>query len=287
MKKQTRYLISLFCLLLLGSSAIAQFGNKKKADIEKFKDSRLVVVLFSDSAYNAAIRFAVERYWNFNGAFLFAYDTALKAYSKGDYSFLIFSKAKGTKIKAKLCSAEPDFNGLLVLNKFKKRATELEIIGKAYCSNSIDTLDWQPELIRGVQLLNTYFSIAAEAKGDKEMSESFLQSRYPNDKGAMVGKKLLIEGSSLEVKGKVDAATLLDGEIEELENEEALQKSIVAQDAAVMHYFYSNDEKNCNKLVVTSDGQLMYFKQDSAGKCKCTENDLKQMKKLKDKSQIE
>ncbi|MFN5884553.1 MAG: hypothetical protein ACK445_04360, partial [Bacteroidota bacterium] len=80
MKKQTRYLISLFCLLLLGSNAIAQFGNKKKADIDKFKDSRLVVVLFSDSTYNAAIRFAVERYWNFNGAFLFAYDTALKAY---------------------------------------------------------------------------------------------------------------------------------------------------------------------------------------------------------------
>jgi hypothetical protein len=274
-------------VLLTGSNAIAQFGNKKKADIDKFKDSRMVVVLFADSAYNAAIKYAVERYWNFNGAFLFAYDTGLKAYSKGDYSFLVFSKSKGTKIKAKLCSAEPDFNGLLVLNKFKKRATEVEIIGKAYCSNTIDTFDWQAELIRGVQLLNNYFTLAIEAKSDKEMSESYLQTRYPNDKGMMAGKKLLIEGRLLEIKGKVDASTLLDGEIEELENEEAIQKSILSQDAALMHYYFSNNEKNCNKLVVTSDGQLMYFKQENTDKCKCTENDLKQMKKLKDKSQID
>ncbi len=271
-------------LILLSAPLWAQFGNKKKADIEKFKDSRMVVVLFGDSAYNASIQFAVERYWNFNGGYVFAYDTALKAYMKGDYSFLVFSKSKVTKIKAKLNNAEPDFNGLMMLNKYKKKATELEIIGKAYCSNNIDTADWLPELIRGVQLLNNYFVIANEAENDKQMSESYLMSNYPTNKGMMEGKTLLIEGRVLEITGKVDASTLLDGEIEELDNVDDIYKSVTSQNAAVMHYFFSNNATNCNKLVVTSDGHLMYYKQEKVDKCKCTVNDLKNMKKLKDKS---
>lgn len=278
-------LLTLALMLIQITVAFAQFGDKKKADIDKLKDSRLVVVLFTDSAYNASIKYAVERYWGFNGGFLFVYDSAMKAYAKGDYSYLIFSKAKGTKIKAKLCAAEPDFNGFLILNKYKKKATELEILAKAYASNTIDTSDWLAECIRGVQLLNNYLNIAVEARSDKEMSESYLMSKYPTDKSSMNGKKLLIEGRLLEIKGKIDAPTLLDGDIEELADNDEINKSIVAQDAAVMHYYFSNDEKNCNKLVVTSDGQLMYFKQESRDKCKCETGDLKAMKSMKDKAE--
>lgn len=282
-----KIILTVAFLLLHICSSFAQFGDKKKEDIDKLKDSRLVVVLFADSAYNASVKFAVERYWSFNGGFLFVHDSAMKAYAKGEYSYLIFSKSKGTKIKAKLCASDPDFNGLLILNKYKKKATELEIIARAYCSNTIDTSDWKAEMIRGVQLLNNYLNIAVEAASDKEMSESYLMSRYPTDKSMMSGRKLLIEGRLLDITGKVDAPTLLDGDIEELADNDDINKSIVSQDAATMHYFFSNDENNCNKLVVTSDGQLMYFKQESRDKCKCESSDLKSMKSMKDKADRE
>src|SRR5437773_1090377 len=101
-----------FLTLFLAASSVvsfAQFGFVKKAELEKLKDTRTVVVLSNDSAYNASIRDAVEKYWNFTG-FIFAYDTAMKPYNKPEFSFLVFSKSKFSKIKAKVCSSEEDFN---------------------------------------------------------------------------------------------------------------------------------------------------------------------------------
>ncbi len=276
-------------LLLLGliisvQQAHAQFGYVKKAGIDKFKDSRLVVVLFADSAYNASIQYAVEKYWNFTGGFVFVSDTALKPYSKGDYSFLVFSKSKPTKLKAKLCTSEEDFNGLVITSKFKKRIPVAERIAGAYSSNTIDTADWLPELIRGVQLLNNFFTIAIEAQSDREVAGWYLQNYYPNDKGQMSGRELLIEAKNLELKGKEDGPTLFDGEIDEIPNNEDINNAIVNQASDKLIYYFSKSEKKCAKLLVTADGHLMYFKEESAEKCKCTASDLKNIKKLKDKS---
>jgi len=268
---------SILVLVLLSSVAFAQFGFVKKAELEKFKDTRMVVVLSSDSAYNASIKEAVERYWSFTGT-VFAYDTGLKQYNKPNFSFLVFSKGKSAKIKAKLCSSEEDFNGLQVLNKFKRRAVKEEIIARAFCSNKIDTDDWQSEMIRGVQMLNNYFNYAVEAKGE------LTPSNYPSDKSLMSNKKLLVPEKFLEMKGKEDAATILDGEVEEMPRED-IEKAIKNQDPATMYYFFSLDEKNCNKLVLTSDkSELMYFETDSPTKCNCTAKDLKAMKSAKAKA---
>ena len=255
----------------------AQFGYLKKADLEKFKDTRTVVVLFNDSSYNASIKSAVEKYWNFTGT-IFAYDTGLKQYNKPEFSFLVFSKGKGSKIKAKVCSSEQDFNGLQVLKKFKRRATKDELVARAFCSNKIDTDNWAAETIRGVQMLTNYFNYAVEAKGE------LTPSNYPSDKSQMLNKKLLDPEKVLLMKGKEDAAAILDGEVEEVPRED-IEKNIVNQEQSSMYYFYSFDEKDCNKLVLTSEkSELMYFTTDSPENCSCVAKDLKAMKSAKVKA---
>jgi hypothetical protein len=265
---------------LISSISYAQFGFKKQEELDKIKDTRTIVVLNNDSSYNASIKAAVERYWSFTGT-LFAYDTALKPYSKGDFTFLVFSKSKGSKIKPKVCTSEEDFNGLQLVTKFKRKALPEEIIAQAYCSNKIDTPEWQSEMIRAVQLLNNYFNYAIEAKGE------LTPSNYPTDRSQMMNKKLLIPDKVLQLKGKEDANTILDGETEEVDRED-IDKAIVSQDPGTMYFFYSFDEKNCNKLVLTSErSELMYFATDSPEKCSCTAKDLKALKMAKDKASKE
>lgn len=276
MKKFALVVIAIF----IYSLSNAQFGYAKKEELDKVKDTRTVVVLSTDSAYNASIKAAMDRYWSFTGT-IFAYDTALRAYNKPEFSFLVFSKSKNSKIKAKVCSSEEDFNGLQLLNKFKRRALPEEVIARAYCSNRIDTADWEAEMIRGVQMLNNYFNYALEAKGD------LTPSNYPTDKSQMLNKKLLIPDKVLELKGKEDGPVLLDGELEEVDWED-IQKAIVKQDPATMYYYYSFDENHCNKLVVTAErSELMYFSEESREKCTCTAKDLKALKTAKDKASKE
>jgi len=276
-KKIMKRVSSIIVFILLSTFAFAQFGFVKKAELEKFKDTRMVVVLSNDSAYNASIKAAVERYWSFTGT-IFAYDTALKPYNKPNFSFLVFSKGKVSKIKAKLCSSEEDFNGLQVLNKFKRRATKVEIIARAFCSNKIDTENWESEMIRGVQLLNNYFNYAVEAKGE------LTPANYPSDKSLMANKKLLIPEKFLELKGKEDGPTILDGEVEEVPRED-IEKAIKNQDPGTMYFYFSLDEKDCNKLVLTSDkSELMYFEIESPEKCACMAKDLKALKTAKAKA---
>jgi hypothetical protein len=134
--------IFLTAFLLTGLFSFAQFGNfKKRADLEKFKDTRLVIVLLPDSAYSASIIAAVERYWTFTG-YEFAEDTALYRYKKGDYAFLYFSKSKGSKIKAKVASSEEDMNAFVVTKKYSKRIVPDNLLLYGFCSNRIDTADW-------------------------------------------------------------------------------------------------------------------------------------------------
>jgi hypothetical protein len=274
----------LLILLFIVASVNAQFGYRKKADIEKFKDSRLVVVLFPDSAYSASIQYAVEKYWNFNGGFLFVPDTALKPYLKGDYAFLVFSKGKNSKIKAKVNSSDLDMNGLQVVSKWRRRSKEEEVIASAFCRNRIDTIDWLPEMIRGVQLLNNYFNIAIEARDDRSMSESFLKNNYPTDKSMISNKKCLFELRTLALKGKEDAAVLLDGEYEEVYRDD-INKAIIEQDAGIYYYFTSFGEKNCNRMFISAqNSELLYYSSASADKCECTAKELREMRELRDKA---
>jgi hypothetical protein len=271
----------LLLALMMPLGLFAQFGKlKKKEEVEKFKDTRLVVVLMQDSAYNASIISAMEKYWNFTG-FEFAFDSAMQKFKKGDFAFLLFSKSKGSKIKAKVCSSEEDFNGLVITRKFKRRIVPEDAIAQAFCRNFIDTPDWETEMIRGVQMLNNYFNYAIEAKNDGDLFENKMMNNYPSDKGLLIDKTLYVEDRQLEMKGKEDKNVLFDGEIEETEIEN-IQKMIKAQDNMSLYYFYSKDEKFCNKLIInTANSELMYFNSTSADKCKLVAADLKQIKNIK------
>jgi hypothetical protein len=259
------------------TTAFAQVGFKrKKEDIEKFKDTRLVVVLSPDSAYNASIIEAVEKYWTFNGGFLFEYDSAMKPYNKPEYSYLYFSKSKGTKIKAKLGTCEDDFNGLLITTggKFKKKALKLDLVAGAFCSNFIDTADWRPELTRAVQMLNNYLNTAIEADGDKGITTNYIADNAPTN-SSLLDQTLLLPLRSLDLKGKEDAATLWGGEVEDVEVDETY-KAIMSRSDKIIFY-YSKDEKRCNKIVTSTSGELVYFAEDAVDKCKLTAKDLKAM----------
>lgn len=277
--------------IVLGVSTFtyAQFGFVKKADIETFKDSRLIVVLFADSTYNASIKAAVERFWSFNGGFEFVHDTMMKQYAKGDYAYLIFAKSKkSNKLKAKLCSSEDDFNGLVITKKYKKRVKLDEMIAGGACSNIIDTTDWYPELIRAVQILNNYFNYAIQAESDKDITPENMSSSYPADLTIIGSKKLLVETGVLSMKGKEDASDLLGQEVEEVDREE-INKAILTQDPDVMYMYHVVSEKFCDKLFVSAaNSEIMYFASSgSDSPCKCTAKELKAFKSKIDKANKE
>lgn len=264
--------------------SFAQFGTfKKKDDLEKFKDTRLVVVLFPDSAYSASVIAAVERYWTYTG-YEFAEDTALYKYKKGDFAFLYFSKSKGSKIKAKVANSEEDMNALVVTRKFSRRVTPDNLLAFGFCGNKIDTNDWEPEITRAVQLLNNYFNNAVQVKSNGDLSMGSMINDYPSDKMQLVDKKILIEEKQLELKGKEDGPTLFDGDLEEVDKDE-ISKAIKWQDNSYVYYYFSKDEKYCNKLVVSAaNSELMYYTTASPDKCKCTSSDLKALKAIKVKA---
>lgn len=269
--------------LLMASAGFAQVGfKKKKEDIEKFKDTRLVVVLMSDSAYNASVTQAVEKYWTFNSGFVFVPDTAIKEYNKPEFSYLFFSRGKGAKIKAKTGSSEIDFNGLIVTGggKFKKRALATDLIAGGYCSSVIDTSDWYPEIIRAVQLLNNYFNSAIEAGDDKAMAN--IVNNSPADIG-LLDQTLLVPLKTLDLKGKEDATALSGGtEIEEMEVDE-IYKAIISRSGNLV-FFYSKAEKGCNKLITSTTGELVYYTEDGLDNCGLNAKDFKALKSKREKA---
>lgn len=279
MNKLSVILLSLFAT----STCFAQVGfKKKKEDIEKFKDTRLVVVLMSDSSYNASLIHAVEKYWTFNSGFVFVPDTAIKEYNKPEFSYLFFSKGKGAKIKAKVGSSEVDFNGLIVTGggKFKKRALAPELIAGGYCSSVIDTSDWYPEMTRAVQMLNNYFNAAIEAGDDKAMTG--IVNNAPNDI-SLLDQTLLVPLKTLDLKGKEDATALSGGtEIEEMEVDE-IYKAIISR-ASNLVFFYSKAEKGCNKIITSTSGELVYYTEDGIENCGLNAKDFKALKAKREKA---
>jgi hypothetical protein len=271
--------------VILSSGVKAQFGYGKKSDIEKFKDTRLIVVLFNDSSYNASIRQAVERFWTFNAGFEFVHDSMMKPYNKPEYSYLTFARSKkSAKIKAKLCSSEDDFNGLIITNKYRKRSKLIEIVAQAYCSNSMDTTDWYPEMVRGVQILNNYFNYAIQAESDKDITPGRMISEYPADLGILNSKKLLIELGMLQMKGKEDASVIYGNEVEEVDRDD-INKAIITQDPDVVYMYHSFDEKFCTKIFVSAaNSEVMHVISTGFEDCKCVAKDLKGFKSRIDKA---
>jgi hypothetical protein len=279
-------LITVFVLACMGVSGVkAQFGFVKKADIEKFKDSRLIVALSNDSIYNASIKLAVQRFWTFNAGFEFVHDTMMKPYNKPEFSFLTFAKGKkSNKIKAKLWSSEDDFNGLIISSKYRKRSKITELIAQGYCSNVIDTTDWYPELVRAVQMLNNYFNYAIQAPNDKAISYSAMTTAYPGELATISNKKLLIELGTLQMKGKEDASAIYGNEVEEVDRDD-INKAILSQDPDVVYMFYVFNEKYCDKLFVSAaNSEVMHFITTGADNCKCIAKDLKSIKQRIDKA---
>lgn len=268
-------------LIIFPIISYAQFGNfKKQEELEKFKDTKLIVVFTADSAYNASLQAAMDKYWSFTG-FEYDYDTAMKKYNKGNFSFLVFSKSKmSKKLKLKACSSEEDMNGLVIIKKYKRKILPDDVYAYAYCSNQIDTPDWQAELIRGVQLLNNYLNIAIQAKSSSEISPGHMMSNYPSDKGLLFDKTLYVEDKSLNITGKKDKADVLDGEIEEVDMEQ-IRKITINQENQ-LYYLAVMDEKYCSKMVLQgSNSELLYFDSTKAGDCRLTTRDLKNIKDLK------
>lgn len=282
MKKYILTLVVIFSALL----GKAQFGFVKKAEIERVKDTRIVVVLNADSSYNASIQAAMQKYWTFNSGYIFMSDTNMKQFmKKTEYSFLVFSKSKGSRLKVKVCSAESDINGLLLAKTFKRKVPTDDMIAVGYCSNSIDTFDWLPEMVRGVQLLNSYLNIAIEGKDDRAISESFLMNNYPTDKAVMSSQTLMFEKKALDIKATEDASKLWDGEVDEQVDRDPIYDAILKQDPTKVYYYQVLDEKYCNKLVVSANGsELMYFNSNGRDHCNLTAKDLKALKALKDKA---
>lgn len=274
-------IIAVSLLIFISLSVSAQFGFfKKKSEVQKFKETKVIVVLFLDSAYNAAIETAMLRHWKFT-SFEVAFDNDLMKYKKQDVAYLIFSKAKGSKNKARLGSCEEDFNGLVLLNKFKRKAMPEDILAQSFCSNAIDTTDWNFELQRAVQMMNNYLEYADKAERDGDISASKMMSDYPSDKNQLLDKKLLVEDKMLELKGKKDAADLFDGEVEEVDRD-IIYRSIIDQDNAVVYYLWVKDEKYCNKLVISAqNSELMYYETSTPDKCKLANKDLEALNALK------
>jgi hypothetical protein len=270
------------CLLaLISFSASAQFGFfKKKSEIEAFKEKKVIVVLFYDSAYNAAVELAMIRNWKFS-SFEVAFDNELLKYKKENVVYLSFSKSKGSKNKAKLGSCEEDYNGLVMLSKFKRKSMPEDILAQAFCSNNIDTSDWEFELQRGVQMMNNYFEYASNAAKDGDITASKMMNNYPSDKSQLLDKKLLVEDKMLELKGKKDAADIFDGEVAEVDRD-VIYKAVADQDNSVAYYLWVKDEKYCNKLVISAqNSEIMYYETATPDKCKLNNKDLEALNSIK------
>lgn len=274
-------IITICLLALISFSASAQFGFfKKKSEIESFKEKKVIVVLFYDSAYNAAVELAMIRNWKFS-SFEVAFDNELLKYKKENVVYLSFSKSKGSKNKAKLGSCEEDFNGLVMLSKFKRKSMPEDILAQAFCSNNIDTSDWEFELQRGVQMMNNYFEYASNAPKDGDVTASKMMNNYPSDKSQLLDKKLLVEDKMLELKGKKDAADIFDGEVAEVDRE-VIYKAVADQDNAVAYYLWVKDEKYCNKLVISAqNSEIMYYETATPDKCKLNNKDLEALNSIK------
>ncbi|MFN4083419.1 MAG: hypothetical protein ACK4K9_07275 [Bacteroidia bacterium] len=277
-------ILLLFVFAALSLSVFAQFGYiKKKWEIDSIKANKIVVVLFPDSAYSESIMQAMEDYWNFS-PFEFAEDTSMYMYKKSRNYYLLYSKGKGSKNKAKLCSSVEDFNGFVITNKYSKKIAKENIVAYAHTKNNIDTSDWKSVAMIGVQLLKNYLNICDKAQNENEFSNiNRLMSNYPSEKNQLLDKTLLIQTGTMKLEGKEDATALFGGEVEVL-SEDEINPRIEKQDHNSLYFYISKDEKFSHKLLITLAGcELLYYSSSGIDKPHITAKELKEVKSMKDK----
>jgi len=277
-------ILALSATLFITTFAFAQFGTvKNHAIIDSIKANKIIVVLFPDSAYSESIMQAMEDYWNFS-PFEFAEDTSMYQYKKSRNFYLLFSKSKGSKNKAKLCSSEEDFNGFVIVNKYNKKIAKDNIVAYAHVKNNIDTGDWKTVSMIGVQLLKNYLQICDKSENEKVYANvNRLMMDYPSEKNLMLDKTLLVQNGTMKMEGKEDAAQIFGGEVEVL-TEDEINAKIAAQDFNSVYFYTSKDEKYLHKLLITSAGsELLYYTTSAPDKPNIVAKDLKELKAIKDK----
>jgi hypothetical protein len=277
-------LLTLFAAISISTIAFAQFGTiKKKWEIDSLKANKIIVVLFPDSAYSESLMQAMEDYWNFS-PFEFAEDTSLYQYKKKKVYYLLFSKSKGSKNRAKLCSSEEDFNGFVITNKYSKKIMKENVVAYAHVKNTIDTGDWKTVAIIGVQLLKNYLMICDKANNENEFANvNRLMSNYPTEKNLLLDKTLLVQIGTMKLEGKEDASALFGGEVELLSDDE-INAKIAVQDFNSLYFYTSKDERYIHKLLITTAGsELLYYASGPADKPYITAKDLREIKAMKDK----
>lgn len=277
-------LLTLFAAISLSTLAFAQFGTiKKKWEIDSLKANKIVVVLFPDSAYSESVMQAMEDYWNFS-PFEFAEDTSLYQYKKKKVYYLLFSKSKGSKNKAKLCSSEEDFNGFVLTNKYSKKIMKENVVAYAHVKNTIDTGDWKTVAMIGVQLLKNYVMICDKANNENEFANvNRLMSNYPTEKNLLLDKTMLVQTGTMKLEGKEDAPTLFGGDVEVLSDDE-INAKLAAQDFNSLYFYTSKDERFIHKLLITAAGsELLYYTSGAADKPHINAKDLREIKAMKDK----
>lgn len=280
MKKLLTFCIA-YCMAV---TAFAQFGYiKKKWELDSIKANKIIVVLFPDSSYSESVMQAMEDYWNFS-PYEFAEDTSMYMYKKTRNYYLLFSKSKGSKNKAKLCSSVEDFNGFVITNKYSKKIAKENVVAYAHVKNNIDTADWKTVAKIGVQLLKNYLTICDKAENENEFANiNRLMSNYPSEKNQLLDKNLLIETGNLKLEGKEDASKLFGGEVEILSADE-INAKIDAQDYNSLYFYISKDEKYSHKLLITLAGcELMYYSSSAIDKPHISAKELKEVKAMKDK----
>lgn len=277
-------LLTLFAAISISTIAFAQFGTiKKKWEIDSLKANKIIVVLFPDSAYSESLMQAMEDYWNFS-PFEFAEDTSLYQYKKKKVYYLLFSKSKGSKNRAKLCSSEEDFNGFVITNKYSKKIMKENVVAYAHVKNTIDTGDWKTVAIIGVQLLKNYLMICDKANNENEFANvNRLMSNYPTEKNLLLDKTLLVQIGTMKLEGKEDASALFGGEVELLSDDE-INAKLAVQDFNSLYFYTSKDERYIHKLLITTAGsELLYYASGPADKPYITAKDLREIKAMKDK----
>ena len=133
-------------------------------------------------------------------------------------------------------------------------------------------------------MINNYFNYAIQAKGDKEITPSYMMGNYPGDLQTIYNKKLLVETGKILMKGKEDASFLYGNEVEDVDRDD-IYKAILSQDPEVVYVFSVFTEKFCDKIFVSAaNSEVMHYVSGGVEDCKCVAKDLKNFKQRIDKA---
>lgn len=218
--------------------ASAQFGYQSKKDLEKIKQTELIVVLTDDTAdmFNKCIQKVMPAHWKLTSVKYMNAQAAAEYAKKGDgFTFMVLVKCAGARLKSKAMTSELETTGLLLTNTFKKgKIPFTHALASALFDSKFGPTpaEYEAQCLRAVQLLTNYLNIVEAAAGDKDIYYETMQRKYPGDKSLLEGKKLL-----------VDKKLVLD-EKQQMLIEKNYPGEVVFTDAATIAKAILNQEEN-------------------------------------------